>query len=312
MPARPSPARRYPPPVRALALSLSLIFVPLAGCDLCWPRGGSLGQCVEPANDDDTTDDDDAADDDDSGDDDDSILDDDDTVLDDDDATDDPCLVPRQRPAAFEETDQFGYGYATTDSADAPTWCWFTQEDGVEVQTDNLSSAGASVSHGRIEWDVVWYGVTADVVRIDVNGVIHFDYFPSVNPNNSCIEPIGDLPVVAVYWDNLDMLADGYGDIWHGVVGEAPNRIAVAWWENMRRVSDDGTVDVQFHLHEDGHAEVHYRLVESDVWESDLGRGASIGVLKDSQTSSDPGLWVGCNEASIRDDFSIAYWPPLD
>jgi len=50
--------------------------------------------------------------------------------------------------------------------------------------------------------------------------------------------------------------------------------------------------------------------VESDVWESDLGRGATIGVLKDSQTSGDPGLWVGCNEPVVRDDFSIGYWPP--
>ncbi|MCO4772991.1 MAG: hypothetical protein KDA24_23360 [Deltaproteobacteria bacterium] len=285
--------------MRLSSTLLLLLLVPLAGCDLCWPRGGGMETCLAP-DDDDSSDDDDVANDDDSGDDDDTG--------DDDDATPD-CLTPGPRPKSFLATDTFGYGYTNSDATDID-FCWFTQDDGIEVETNNLSSAGASVSHSRIEWDIQWYGQTAEVMRIDVNGVIHFDYHLSVNPNNFCSEPQSDLPVVAVYWDNLDMLGDGAGSIWHGVMGEAPNRIAVAWWENMHRVSDGNRIDIQFHLHEDGHAEVHYRLVEGDIWESDLGRGATVGVLVDSEESANPGLWVGCNDPVLKNDFSIAYWPP--
>ena len=68
-------------PLRRLGFALLLLAsIGAAGCDLCWPRGGSLGRCV--------------ADDDDTGDDDDSGGDDDDTTGgDDDDSTGDepPC-----------------------------------------------------------------------------------------------------------------------------------------------------------------------------------------------------------------------------
>ncbi|MCO4771589.1 MAG: SUMF1/EgtB/PvdO family nonheme iron enzyme [Deltaproteobacteria bacterium] len=56
-----------------------------AGCDLCWPRGGSLGRCLEVVDDDD-----DSGDDDDTAPDDDDTGDDDDSTADDDDATDPP------------------------------------------------------------------------------------------------------------------------------------------------------------------------------------------------------------------------------
>lgn len=59
-----SPARdrsTLPPVIRWL-LVCSLLF--LGGCDLCWPRGGGLGTCIEPDDDDATGDDDDSGDDD--------------------------------------------------------------------------------------------------------------------------------------------------------------------------------------------------------------------------------------------------------
>ena len=90
---------------RLFVLVLTLLLLP--GCTLCWPRGGPMGRCSDPGDDDDTSaDDDDTSDDDDVGDDDDSG-DDDDATGDDDDATP-PCthgeIVPVTVGSATWET----------------------------------------------------------------------------------------------------------------------------------------------------------------------------------------------------------------
>ena len=77
----------------ARLVPLLVLLTLLAGCDLCWVRGQSMGPC--PADDDDAADDDDSVeDDDDAVDDDDSAPDDDDSASDDDDAVDDDDSTP--------------------------------------------------------------------------------------------------------------------------------------------------------------------------------------------------------------------------
>jgi len=97
---------------RALAVVLISICLLLAGCDICWPRGGRPGVCDDPIvipDDDDSVDDDDTVDDDDSVDDDDTVDDDDseddDDTMDDDDFTPDPCDMDWASPVLAE----FGY-----------------------------------------------------------------------------------------------------------------------------------------------------------------------------------------------------------
>ncbi len=301
----------------------------LPACNFCWPRGGSPGQCTDDddsartddddisaddddatADDDDATaDDDDAtADDDDLVDDDDATADDDDATADDDDATDDPCLAPRPRPAAFDLVDSFGYGMVTTDSTDAPAYCWF--EDGIDDETVNMHTGGATDSHDDVDWDVQWYGQVAERVAMDINGAIHFHYTTAVSPNNSCdfSWASDDEPILAAFWDDLNMTADGAGTIRYGTVGDEPNRALVLWYDQIWHDDYQGDgISFQVHVFEaDHHVEVHYQDVSFGDSDVDGGESATIGVYLDQDTN----MLFECDDSDLRDNFTIAYWPP--
>ncbi len=251
-----------------------------------------------------SADDDDDADDDDVADDDDSTGDDDDTTAGDDDDSTFDCLSRRTRPDAFEFTDDFGYGTVSTDTAALP-FCWF-EKDVITQVTANMSSSGATHGHERVEWDVVFYGEVVDTVRIDINGTLNFEYQSAHNPNNSCEWYSWDAAAVAGFWDHLNMTDDGAGEIRYDVVGEEPDRIAVAWWDGLYHDTYPGEpISFQIHLFEyDHHIEVHYLEIEQTEWDVNFGRSATVGLRHEQST-----LW-SCNENALTNDMSIAYWPP--
>jgi hypothetical protein len=283
------------------ALALLVLSLLSAGCNLCRPRGGGLQQCPSVEVDDDDAGDDDAADDDDAVDDDDAG---DDDAGDDDDVLGDECLARRTRPGSFDAVATFGYGWVTTDSAALP-FCWF-DVDVVDQEAQDLHSAGATAEHTRIEWDVIWYGEIAPTVRLDINGTLNFAYQSSHNPNNSCDFQSWDEPSVAAFWDDLNMTADGAGALRFGVTGEIGDRIAISWWDAVYHDDFRGDpISFQILLFEaDHHVEVHYLDVEAGEWDVDYGRGATIGL------HSEGAALVGCNERTLRNNFTIAYWPP--
>ena len=271
-------------------LVLFLFLAPLSGCTLCWPRGGSMGHCVEPDDDDD-----------DSG-------DDDDATGDDDDSTGFDCLSRRIRPTTFETVDAFGYGTVSSETADLP-FCWFDATQITQL-TANMHTAGATHGHERVEWDVEFYGEIAPTVRIDVNGALVFDYQGAHNPNNECdFYASWDEPAVAVFWDNLNMTDDGAGEIRYDTIGEEGDRIAVAWWDGVFHDDFPGEpLSFQVHLFEaDHHIEVHYQTIEHSEWDINYGRSATIGLRHELNT--DELLW-SCNENRLRNGTVIAYWPP--
>ena len=130
----------------------------LAGCDICWPRGGRLGVCDndilipdDDSADDDAVDDDDSGDDDDVVDDDDSSGDDDDSgdddSSDDDDATPDPCDQDWATPLLSS----FGYTFSCLSPVSYVMGSDVTEEDREEDEVQHAVQLTGSMLVGTTE-----------------------------------------------------------------------------------------------------------------------------------------------------------------
>ena len=125
-----------------------------------------------------------------------------------------------------------------------------------------------------------FYGQNYSQVFVSANGLVGF-----VNDNLSSGAnadlPSGATPntVIYPYWDDLNPAAGG--TIWFGVIGEAPNRRAVASWNAVpHNITMGGatTFTLQAILHEGGAIAFQYLQVESGNATRIMGKSATIGV----------------------------------
>ena len=125
-----------------------------------------------------------------------------------------------------------------------------------------------------------FYGQKYSQVFVSANGLVGF-----VNDNLSSGAnadlPSGATPntVIYPYWDDLNPAAGG--TIWFGVIGEAPNRRAVASWNAVPHNIPMGgatTFTLQAILHEGGAIAFQYLQVESGNATRIMGKSATIGV----------------------------------
>jgi len=83
--------------------------------------------------------------------------------------------------------------------------------------------------------------------------------------------------LIAPFWDDLDPSASGY--IYYGVLGSAPNRVAIFEWYDISDFSQTGTASFEVKLYEqDGSIEFHYLDTVFGDAALDYGSSATIGI----------------------------------
>ncbi len=151
-----------------------------------------------------------------------------------------------------------------------------------------------------------YYGRKYDQVAIQSNGTIYF-----VDRNmyywNCCIPCDAGVSVdrfISVCWD--DLYPDRYGDdnVYFAVAGEAPNRIFVVQWENVRYLGTDSRVTCQVQLFE-GSGDILMLYLDPGA---EAGLSATVGIQRDFSS----GLNYQCNERGLHPGLAILfkYEPP--
>ncbi|MGB3092167.1 MAG: hypothetical protein WBC42_03020, partial [Candidatus Zixiibacteriota bacterium] len=173
--------------------------------------------------------------------------------------------------------------------------------------------AGTSLELGDDDWFYLplpfkfpFYGGKYNRVAVSSNGTISF-----VDRNmyywNCCIpcDPgVGVDRFIAVYWD--DLYPDRYGDdnVYYAVAGEAPNRIVVVQWENVRHFGSQNRVTCQAQLFE-GSGDILLLYVDPSIV---AGSNATVGIQRDFSS----GLNYLCNEQGLHPVLAVLfkYQPP--
>jgi hypothetical protein len=125
-----------------------------------------------------------------------------------------------------------------------------------------------------------FYGEPYASVYVGANGILGF------NPTELGLSLNADLPqtgspnaIICPYWDNLDPSANG--QIWTGLLGQAPHRRFVATWVDVPHENDMGgntRYSFQAVLHETGEIAFQYLQVQAGKNSLVSGKSATVGV----------------------------------
>jgi subtilisin family serine protease len=142
-----------------------------------------------------------------------------------------------------------------------------------------LSNDGVSPAQA-LPFAFSYYGQNYSQLYVGANGLIGFVNTDLSNSANADL-PSSVTPNAAIYpyWDNLNPVAGG--SISFGVIGEAPNRRAVAIWNAVPHNTTMGgatPITAQVILHEGGAIAFQYLQVEQGNATRVMGKSATIGV----------------------------------
>jgi len=171
------------------------------------------------------------------------------------------------------------------------------------------SAAGTNLLFGDDDWYYLplsfkfpFYGGKYNRLAISSNGTIYF-----VDRNmyywNCCIPCDPGVNVdrfIAVYWDDLYPDRDGDDNVYFAVAGEAPNRIVVVQWENVRHWGLlDNRVTCQAQLFE-GSGDILLLYVDPSLV---AGSGATVGIQRDFSC----GLNYLCYEEALHPGLAVLF-----
>jgi hypothetical protein len=146
-----------------------------------------------------------------------------------------------------------------------------------------------------------FYGSKYNNLAIGSNGTIHFvDEY--MGYSNCCIpcNPYYMQKFIAVYWDDLTPSRDGEDNVYVAVVGEAPNRILVVQWENVRHFgSQDDRVTCQAQLFE-GSSDILLLYMDPSY---EAGSGGTVGIQRDPGC----GLKYLCNSPDLHPGLAVLF-----
>ncbi len=158
-----------------------------------------------------------------------------------------------------------------------------------------------------LSFPFTFYDRTFEEITIGENGLLGFGGTRVTNPFNQSIPDIlAPNGFIAAYWDNLDLEAGG--QIWHDVVGSAPNRRFVISWIDIPNVlqtsgptAGSGPFDgITFQIIlEESTNSIYLQYLDADFNANtiDYGIGATIGVEHFSGTI---GRQFSYNDPSLR------------
>jgi subtilisin family serine protease len=157
----------------------------------------------------------------------------------------------------------------------------------------------------ELGFDFSFYGKEYSSVAVSSNGAIYFREW-DFDYNNYCIPTSYSYvqSFIAVYWDDLYPTPGGMDNVYFMVVGEAPNRILVVQWEDVRHYGSEERVTCQAQLFE-GSSDILLLYKDPSLY---AGSSATVGIQRDL----DCGLSYICNQAELHAGLAVLfkYQPP--
>ena len=204
--------------------------------------------------------------------------------------------------------DPFGYEFIDSNEAAGPTFSWID----ISATGTNLALTDDSDSDlFNIGFTFSFYGNSYTQVNVGSNGVIYFTTDDYVGLENTCIPDTNsyvDVPIIALYWDDLVPSSTGSGSVYYELQGTAPDRQLVVMYDGVNRYGTSDPISFEAILNEDGSILMQYLDVDSGDPTVDAGLDATVGV-EDYAQSSGYGLEYSCNEAVLSDSLAILFAP---
>ena len=135
--------------------------------------------------------------------------------------------------------------------------------------------------------------------RVSSNGLLHFGTNENMHnefTNRSLPTTVGDR-IVAVYWDDLD--PGSGGEVYSGMLGSAPNRRFVVWWDGVPHNTAGGSYNFQAVIYETGQIRFRYGTGNGD------GASATVGVEIDDSDSTE----YLYDSATLSSSVDLVFWP---
>jgi len=151
-----------------------------------------------------------------------------------------------------------------------------------------------------------FYGTDYNCVAVGSNGTIYFEdqYLGLYNCCIPCNPSYYVQRFIAVYWDDLHPDPNGDDNVYVAVVGNAPNRIFVVQWENVRHFGSQDRVTCQAQLFE-GSNDILLLYADPSL---EAGFSATVGIQRDRKC----GLNYMCNQVELHPGLAVLfkYQPP--
>jgi hypothetical protein len=202
--------------------------------------------------------------------------------------------------AATGGPDGFGYTFIDSNELAGPTFDW-----------QDISATGTPLGLGdddhiypiSLPFSFDFYGTAYTDLAVGSNGTVYFEdqYLGLANEAIPGTNSYGVNRFIAGYWDDLNPGAGG--EIYHQVLGVAPNRQMIVQWQDVPHFGTTDTVTYQVILIE-GNNDILVNYVDPS---SEAGVGATTGIQGDAST----GLQYGFNTANLTASLAICYSHPL-
>lgn len=218
------------------------------------------------------------------------------------------CLglaVLMQTPAQATDIGPDAYGYIATDTVP------YAFEDISGTGTAVLAGADDETTTVPIGFTFNYYGADYTTVGLSPNGLVTFGGVNGQldNVDLTSLAPTGDLPSVAVLWD--DWVATAPGAVYYQTLGTAgARRFIVQWNQHMHFFTTPSTVTFQAIFYEaNGSLKFQYLDVDAGNVSYDLGASATVGIRDTGGQSNGRRLQWSLNSGVIASGQAIQFRP---
>ncbi|MGH7998699.1 MAG: PEP-CTERM sorting domain-containing protein [Brasilonema sp.] len=208
----------------------------------------------------------------------------------------------RQAQATTIGADSFGY----TATNDVP----FIFEDISGTGTRMLAGIDDASASALLGFDFNFYGTNYNSVSFSTNGLISFQggNFQYDNQNLTTTTVNGNLPSIAVLWDDLQFTSAGTDAVYFQTVGKPGHQRFITQWNSVEGFSDSPSpITFQAVLFE-GSNDILLSYLDVNSGDSrSFGASSTVGIRDINGQTNGRNLQWSYNEPIIRNEQSIRF-----
>ncbi|MCC7430630.1 hypothetical protein IT568_07300 [bacterium] len=193
--------------------------------------------------------------------------------------------------------DTFGYTWKDSNESGGPTYSWTSISGTGTLSTVSVEDDGTE--NVALPFTFNFYGTDYTSVNIASNGNIHFGTADGDYSNSTIPDSDGPSGMVAVFWDDLNPLTTGSGDVFYETAGGN----FVVEWNAVYRYGTTEAETFQIILYPSGEIKLQYSLMNGTL------TSTTVGIENSSETD---GLLVVFNSSYVASNLAVLFTPPTN